>query len=224
MPTRIPDHIQNDIVASLSSQLVEGARSVSFRTPFGVPQGVPPAGRWLSENPLGYKGGDLNLYRYANNNPINHTDPSGKALLVKTCYLGVEGAPGNLAVQGDILRDLVFNYLGPWDGMGEETQRKAKRGQTLQKHWVRPLLANARCFSLRKEVSRVLVVVLVGCDQVSGTGGITLNAYELSVIRAVHRQHDAVSARADLIAAPATEPATKAASEATTFFLWGLLG
>lgn len=37
----------------------------------------PVLGRFLSEDPLGYDGGDSNLYRYAKNDPVNYTDPSG---------------------------------------------------------------------------------------------------------------------------------------------------
>jgi RHS repeat-associated protein len=36
-------------------------------------------GRWLSEDPLGFDGGDTNLYRYVHNNPLARTDPSGEA-------------------------------------------------------------------------------------------------------------------------------------------------
>jgi RHS repeat-associated protein len=34
-------------------------------------------GRFLSEDPLGFAGGDTNLYRYAENDPVNQSDPSG---------------------------------------------------------------------------------------------------------------------------------------------------
>ena len=37
----------------------------------------PESGRFLSEDPLGFAGSDLNLYRYVGNSPINATDPSG---------------------------------------------------------------------------------------------------------------------------------------------------
>ena len=37
----------------------------------------PDTGRFLSEDPIGFDGGDANLYRYVNNNSINLTDPSG---------------------------------------------------------------------------------------------------------------------------------------------------
>jgi RHS repeat-associated protein len=37
----------------------------------------PHTGRFLSEDPSGFAGGDANLYRYAKNNPLTHTDPTG---------------------------------------------------------------------------------------------------------------------------------------------------
>ena len=37
----------------------------------------PVAGRWLSGDPIGLAAGDVNLYRYVQNNPVNISDPSG---------------------------------------------------------------------------------------------------------------------------------------------------
>ncbi len=37
----------------------------------------PNTGRFLSEDPIGFAGGDANLYRYVGNNPVNYVDPSG---------------------------------------------------------------------------------------------------------------------------------------------------
>ena len=34
-------------------------------------------GRWLSEDPIGFEGGDANLYRYVGNSPTMYVDPSG---------------------------------------------------------------------------------------------------------------------------------------------------
>jgi RHS repeat-associated protein len=35
-------------------------------------------GIWLIRDPIGFAGGDLNLYRYCRGNPVTATDPSGK--------------------------------------------------------------------------------------------------------------------------------------------------
>ena len=37
----------------------------------------PETGTFLSEDPIGFAGGDPNLYRYVNNNPVNFIDPEG---------------------------------------------------------------------------------------------------------------------------------------------------
>jgi len=37
----------------------------------------PAAGRFISEDPIGFAGGDGNLYRYVGNSPLNFTDPLG---------------------------------------------------------------------------------------------------------------------------------------------------
>ncbi|MBA3313505.1 MAG: hypothetical protein M3552_09005 [Planctomycetota bacterium] len=39
----------------------------------------PKAGRWLSEDRIRFKAGDVNLYRYVGNSPTNYTDPSGQS-------------------------------------------------------------------------------------------------------------------------------------------------
>ena len=41
----------------------------------------PETGRFLSEDPIMFDGGDENLYRYVRNNPLNFTDPSGKTVV-----------------------------------------------------------------------------------------------------------------------------------------------
>jgi len=48
----------------------------------------PGVGRFLQPDPIGFQGGEVNLYRYALNDPINLVDPSG----LKSCT-GVIDAP-----------------------------------------------------------------------------------------------------------------------------------
>lgn len=40
----------------------------------------PQMRRFLSEDPIGLRGGDTNLYRYVGNNPVHMTDPSGEVV------------------------------------------------------------------------------------------------------------------------------------------------
>ena len=47
----------------------------------------PVVGSFISEDPTGFSGRDLNLYRYVNNNPVNFVDPGGN-----TSPLGVLSA------------------------------------------------------------------------------------------------------------------------------------
>jgi uncharacterized protein RhaS with RHS repeats len=39
----------------------------------------PTIGRFISEDPIAFDGGDANLYRYVGNGPTDGTDPTGLA-------------------------------------------------------------------------------------------------------------------------------------------------
>jgi RHS repeat-associated protein len=44
----------------------------------------PQIGRFISEDPLGFDGGDVNLYVYAGNNPVLNSDPTGQFIFSGT--------------------------------------------------------------------------------------------------------------------------------------------
>lgn len=44
----------------------------------------PSAGRFISEDPKGFEGGDENLFAYVANNPVNYADPSGECPMCVT--------------------------------------------------------------------------------------------------------------------------------------------
>lgn len=54
----------------------------------------PSVGRFISEDPLGFEGGDVNLYAYVQNNPVNLIDPHG--LQIDTPIEGEEDLPGGM--------------------------------------------------------------------------------------------------------------------------------
>ncbi|MDP3089954.1 MAG: RHS repeat-associated core domain-containing protein [Nitrospira sp.] len=53
-------------------------------------------GRFIAEDPLEFSAGDINLYRYVANNPINHSDPSG--LILEHLFPGPLDAHSNVAI------------------------------------------------------------------------------------------------------------------------------
>jgi RHS repeat-associated protein len=48
----------------------------------------PTVGRWLSEDPIGFAGGDANLYRYVGNSPSWISDPSGENPIIIGIAIG----------------------------------------------------------------------------------------------------------------------------------------
>lgn len=63
---------------------------------FGARTYDPTIGRWLSKDPIGFSGGDSNLYGYVKQNPISYIDPNG---MCPTCIFGaaVGGVIGGIA-------------------------------------------------------------------------------------------------------------------------------
>ena len=68
-------------------------------THFGYREYDPFTGRWTSKDPIGFKGGDSNLYGYVLNDPVNLVDPWG---LYNDPRLNGKGVPnamgGNTAI------------------------------------------------------------------------------------------------------------------------------
>jgi len=75
----------------------------------------PSAGRFISKDPIGFNGGDVTLYGYVGNNPVNYVDPSGKVLVTGTAVvlsgLAVTGAAAAPVAEdiGKWLGNIVWN-------------------------------------------------------------------------------------------------------------------
>jgi len=85
-------------------------------TRFGARDYDPAVGRWTAKDPIGFGGGDADLYAYVDNNPSNALDPfglvvinrSGKAVIVKP----ESGPPGTVA-PGATYPGKVDGVMGP---------------------------------------------------------------------------------------------------------------
>lgn len=74
---------------------------------FGARDYDPSMGRWTAKDPLRFKGGQLNLYVYASNDPVNLTDPTGTISNPDLCFYAALAACGGGAV-------VCAGVLGSW--------------------------------------------------------------------------------------------------------------
>jgi RHS repeat-associated protein len=78
------------------------------------------SGRFISQDPIGFGGGDANLYRYVKNSPTNATDPSG--LLEDPLVAPLNGIP---AVENADQSGSLFNPFSWWDWRRGEVARES---------------------------------------------------------------------------------------------------
>ena len=69
----------------------------------------PEIGRFISEDPIGFAGGDINLYGYVWNNPYSFRDPLGNTVFGK-CKQGI-GPEEIAAIRGQLKKSCVENYI-----------------------------------------------------------------------------------------------------------------
>jgi len=73
----------------------------------------PSIGRFLSEDPIRFNGGDINLYPYVMNNPVNLTDPTGEGvILFVACAAGQLGNAIFTGIEVSRLGDQVEEIKG----------------------------------------------------------------------------------------------------------------
>jgi RHS repeat-associated protein len=69
----------------------------------------PQAGRWLSQDPMGFAAGDANLYNYVSNQPTTYADPRGLAPLSGRLLAGATAGTASGAATGGLAKDLAGN-------------------------------------------------------------------------------------------------------------------
>lgn len=71
----------------------------------------PETGRWTAKDPIGFAGGDGNLYTYSRGDPINWTDATGLSPVggsaEQSAAVGVSGSLQGIAIQRATLHRLV---------------------------------------------------------------------------------------------------------------------
>jgi len=76
----------------------------------------PALGRWLSQDPIGFAGGDTNPYCYVGNSPLNYTDPNGHLGLIGAAVGGLVG--GVIGGVGAYIES-GGNWDAVWAGAGK---------------------------------------------------------------------------------------------------------
>ncbi|GLS04988.1 hypothetical protein GCM10007860_21370 [Chitiniphilus shinanonensis] len=86
---------------------------------FGARDYDPQVGRWTAKDPIGFNGGDSNVYGYVKNDPVNKIDPSGLSTLRCARELG-NPANGDLTPAWNPLRHDYLIVAGQTYGMTTE--------------------------------------------------------------------------------------------------------
>jgi len=88
----------------------------------------PAVGRWISEDPIGFRGRDANVSRYVGNGATNRTDPTGMAFVSRDPFTpvppkrgfwaGVAGIAGGV-IAGGVVGGVANGVLGGLGGGGQ---------------------------------------------------------------------------------------------------------
>ena len=106
----------------------------------------PRAGRFISKDPIGFAGGDVNLYRMVGNNPVNFVDPLGLIMAIFEAgnnRLTIFSNEGNFLGQYDARNLVTRDSKGQFPaGMYDFGEPRGPRGKTRPDtgNWFVPIL------------------------------------------------------------------------------------
>jgi len=80
----------------------------------------PEVGRFVSEDPIGFEGGDVNLYAYVQNNPVNRVDPTGLYWFRQSWHTEYAvGRNSSLVEAGGLVSRVIEKYVPAGRTFGE---------------------------------------------------------------------------------------------------------
>ncbi|MEW4368192.1 RHS repeat-associated core domain-containing protein [Aliikangiella sp. GXAS 306] len=90
-------------------------------TRFGARDYDPQAGRWTSKDPIGFAGGDSNIYGYVFSDPVNGIDPNGLTTMTAGAGIGFAvGGPVGAAIGFGVGAALGWAGWELWGSLNEE--------------------------------------------------------------------------------------------------------
>jgi RHS repeat-associated protein len=109
---------------------------------FGYRDFDPETGRWTARDPIGFAGGDTNLYGYVASDPVNFVDPTGEVAVVGAVIgfvleLGVQltinDGDINKVDWGDVAVSTLIGFVAPGAlQVGKGVYKSAKTAKELQ--------------------------------------------------------------------------------------------
>jgi len=87
---------------------------------FGARDYDPAVGRWTAKDPIGFRGGETNLYAYVNNAPTLWADPTGLQVIVIVVGEGIVGDHSAVWIGGFRGEPVLYDPAGSYRYGGEQ--------------------------------------------------------------------------------------------------------